>query len=152
MSHVYKSDSLSGLKTNFNPSVSYSAHKSFNTNHSPYKEQNAEEETVLMFVQLMMAHSLLKTKEMVVDFSKKKTPLAPLRMNDQHAQMVESFEFLGSTISKTPRWKDNPKKVSKNNPPPKKKKKKSNVFTLCVSLRSLVLTKRSLLSSTAQSF
>lgn len=44
---------------------------------------------------------VLKTKEMAVNFKRKKTSLVPLRVNELDVQMVESFNFLASTISNT---------------------------------------------------
>ena len=52
---------------------------------------------------------VLKTKEMAVNFKRKKTSLVPLRVNELDVQMVESFNFLASTISNTLRWEDNTK-------------------------------------------
>ena len=40
-----------------------------------------------------------KTKEMIVDFRRKKTPIRPLSPNGVEFEQVESFRFLGTTIS-----------------------------------------------------
>ena len=49
-----------------------------------------------------------KTKEMVVDFrTKNKTPIAPLTIKGQTIERVESFKFLGTTISCSLSWQDN---------------------------------------------
>ena len=38
-----------------------------------------------------------KTKEIVVDFRRKKTPIRPLSLNGVEVEQVESFRFLGSS-------------------------------------------------------
>jgi hypothetical protein len=48
-----------------------------------------------------------KTKELVVDFRSKRTPIQPLVINDQEVEIVESFRFLGSIISCSLKWEDN---------------------------------------------
>ena len=48
-----------------------------------------------------------KTKEMVIDFRRKKTPTTPLLIKGQTVEMVDSFQFLGTTISKNLKWEDN---------------------------------------------
>ena len=40
-----------------------------------------------------------KTKEMIIDFRRNKSPIAPLLIKDQKVDIVDSFKFLGSTIS-----------------------------------------------------
>ena len=42
--------------------------------------------------------NIKKTKEMLIDFRRKPGLIAPLKINDQHVDQVESFTFLGSTI------------------------------------------------------
>ena len=48
-----------------------------------------------------------KTKEMIIDFRKKKTPLLPLSVEGQEVEQVESFKFLGVHISNTLSWEVN---------------------------------------------
>ena len=48
-----------------------------------------------------------KTKEMVFDFRKKKTPLAPLIIAGKVVEEVKSFKFLGTTISSDLKWDEN---------------------------------------------
>ena len=45
-----------------------------------------------------------KTKEIVVDFRTKTSTISALTINDQEVEIVESFKFLGCTISKTLNW------------------------------------------------
>ena len=48
-----------------------------------------------------------KTKEMVFDFRKKKTPLVPLTITGEVVEEVRSFKFLGTTISSDLKWDEN---------------------------------------------
>ena len=48
-----------------------------------------------------------KTKEMIVDFRKKKTPVDPLLINGAIIDSVDCFKFLGTTISNTLGWDAN---------------------------------------------
>ena len=48
-----------------------------------------------------------KTKEMVFDFRKKKTPLVPLIIAGELVEEVKSFKFLGTTISSDLTWDEN---------------------------------------------
>ena len=45
-----------------------------------------------------------KTKEIVIDFRKVRTPVCPLTINDEIVEQVESFKFLGTTISHDLKW------------------------------------------------
>ena len=45
-----------------------------------------------------------KTKEIVIDFRKKKTPVDPLIINGEVVEQVQSFKFLGTTISHDLKW------------------------------------------------
>jgi hypothetical protein len=54
-----------------------------------------------------------KTKELVVDFRVKKTPIRPLVINDQDVEIVESFRFLGSIFSCSLKWEDNATAIRK---------------------------------------
>ena len=48
-----------------------------------------------------------KTKEMIVDFRRKKTPIRPLSLNGVEVEEVESFRFLGTIISSDLSWGKN---------------------------------------------
>ena len=50
--------------------------------------------------------NMSKTKEMIVDFRRKKTPIRPHSLNGVEVEQVESFKFLG-TISSDPSWDKN---------------------------------------------
>ena len=43
----------------------------------------------------------------IIDFRRKTTPITPLLINDQAVEMVESFKFLGTTISSSLKWETN---------------------------------------------
>lgn len=45
-----------------------------------------------------------KTKELIVDFRRKKTPLLPLTIGGETVEQVESFKFLGTHISNNITW------------------------------------------------
>ena len=51
--------------------------------------------------------NVLKTREMVIDFRRKKTPTTPLVIKGQTVEMVDSFRFLGTIINKNLKWEDN---------------------------------------------
>ena len=51
--------------------------------------------------------NISKTKEIIVDFRKNKADLQPLVINDQAVEIVESFKFLGTTISSSLKWNIN---------------------------------------------
>ena len=45
-----------------------------------------------------------KTREMIVDFRKRKNPLAPIIVNGDSIERVECFTFLGTIISSDLAW------------------------------------------------
>ena len=45
-----------------------------------------------------------KTKEMIVDFRRKKSPLSPLWIDGKTVEIVQHVKFLGSTISSVLKW------------------------------------------------
>ena len=47
-----------------------------------------------------------KTKEMIVDFRKVKTEIAPLEINGRPVEQVSRFKFLGTIISDSLKWDD----------------------------------------------
>ena len=51
--------------------------------------------------------NISKTKEIIVDFRINKAELQPLVINEQAVETVESFKFLGTTISATLKWNIN---------------------------------------------
>lgn len=48
-----------------------------------------------------------KTKEIVVDFRTKQTPIDPLVINGETIEQVVSYKFLGTTISNDLKWEEN---------------------------------------------
>ena len=48
-----------------------------------------------------------KTKEVIIDFRRKPTEMAPLLINGGELEIVESFKFLGTTISNDLKWSIN---------------------------------------------
>ena len=54
-----------------------------------------------------------KTKELVVDFRKVKSPVQPLLINNQAVEIVQSFKFLISVISDDLRWDHNTTAIRK---------------------------------------
>ena len=54
-----------------------------------------------------------KTKEIIVDFRKEKTPIIPLTINNEEVEIVDDFKFLGTTISKDLKWEKNAKLAAK---------------------------------------
>ena len=51
--------------------------------------------------------NISKTKEMIIDFRKKKTPIHPLVIDGTEVLQADSVTFLGSTISKDLSWCNN---------------------------------------------
>ena len=54
-----------------------------------------------------------KTREMVIDFRRKKTPSQPLRIRGEVVEEVEDYRFLGVVIDTRLDWKSNTKAVYK---------------------------------------
>ena len=48
-----------------------------------------------------------KTKELIVDFRKKPTPILPITINNEPIELVDSFKFLGTRISNDLGWNEN---------------------------------------------
>ena len=48
-----------------------------------------------------------KTKEIIIDFRLKKTPMAPLLINDSTVEQVSTFKFLGTYVSNDLSWEFN---------------------------------------------
>ncbi|KAK3546360.1 hypothetical protein QTP70_025765 [Hemibagrus guttatus] len=55
----------------------------------------------------------LKTVEMIVDFRKDPAPLPPVILCDSPVTSVESFRFLGTTITKECKWEHNIRSLTK---------------------------------------
>ena len=54
-----------------------------------------------------------KTKEMIIDYRKKKEPITPIFINNECIEIVDSFKFLGTTISSDLKWHSNTKLILK---------------------------------------
>ena len=54
-----------------------------------------------------------KTKEMIIDYRKKKEPITPIFINNECIEIVNSFKFLGTTISSDLKWHFNTKLILK---------------------------------------
>ena len=52
-----------------------------------------------------------KTKEMIIDFRRVKSTIAPLIIKDQEVDIVDTFKFLGSTISNDLKWEANTSEI-----------------------------------------
>ena len=48
-----------------------------------------------------------KTKEMIVDFRRKKSSLSPLGVDGRTVEIVQHFKFLSSTICRNVKWELN---------------------------------------------
>ena len=56
--------------------------------------------------------NMIKTKEMIVDYKKKRTAHAPILIDGAVVEQVESFKFLGVHITNKLTWsKDNKKRA-----------------------------------------
>ena len=54
-----------------------------------------------------------KTKEMIIDFRRNKTPMIPLEINGSTVEQVSSFKFLGTHISDDLKWTVNSAEILK---------------------------------------
>ncbi len=54
-----------------------------------------------------------KTREMIADFRKEKTPLVLIIINGEPIDRVECFKFLGTIVSNDLRWENNTDAVVK---------------------------------------
>ena len=54
-----------------------------------------------------------KTKEIIVDFRKKRNTKMPVVINGQEVEQVEEFKFLGTHIAKDLKWQDNVLDIAK---------------------------------------
>ena len=57
--------------------------------------------------------NLIKKKEMIVDYRKKRTERAPILIDGAAVEQVESFKFLGVTINIKLEWSKHTKTVVK---------------------------------------
>ena len=57
--------------------------------------------------------NVIKTKELIVDYRKKKTEHAPILVDGAAVEQVESFKFLGVHITNKPTWSKHTKTVMK---------------------------------------
>ena len=57
--------------------------------------------------------NVVKTKEMIIDFRKNKTAMTPLAIREQQVELVDSFKFLGTTITNTLKWDINTETIAK---------------------------------------
>ena len=65
-----------------------------NADETPYREE--VQRMVGWCADNNLKLNVSKTKEMIVDFRKKKTPIHPLSINGVEVEQVESFRFLGT--------------------------------------------------------
>ena len=71
-------------------------------NESIYREQVAKLANWCMDNNLEL--NVSKTKEVIVDFRTKPTNILPITINGEDVEQVDSFKFLGTTISKDLKW------------------------------------------------
>ena len=57
--------------------------------------------------------NVTKTKELIVDFRRKKEALLPLEINGSAVEQVQSFKFLGTVLSEDLSWEDNTTSIIK---------------------------------------
>ena len=57
--------------------------------------------------------NVIKTKEIIVDYRKKRTEHAPILINGAAVEQVESFKFLGVHITNKLTWSKHTKTVMK---------------------------------------
>ena len=71
-------------------------------------DETAYRTTTSEFAQWCEDHNLLlnikKTKELIIDFRRNKTPLQPLIINNETVEQVHSYTYLGVTIDDTLDW------------------------------------------------
>ena len=80
-------------------------------------DESVYREEVNLLVNWCSENNLLlnvdKTKEVVIDFRKSPTEIAPLVINGSEVGIVQSFKFLGITISSDLKWAANVDKIVK---------------------------------------
>ena len=81
------------------------------------ENENAYRESINWFVQWCEEHFLLlnvkKTKELIIDFRIKKSPLCPLLVKNEEVEQVETYKYLGVTIDDKLNWNAHAKTVLK---------------------------------------
>ena len=82
------------------------------------EDESQYRDSVDWFVQWCEDHYLLlnvkKTKEIIIDFRKKKTPLAPLMIKNENVEIVNSYKYLGTLIDDQLDWNANATETLKN--------------------------------------
>ena len=72
------------------------------------ENENVYRESINWFVQWCEEHFLLlnvkKTKELIIDFRIKKSPLCPLLVKNEEVEQVETYKYLGVTIDDKLNW------------------------------------------------
>ena len=73
-----------------------------------FEDETKYRETIHWFVKWCEDHFLLlnvkKTKEMIIDFRRNKNPLAPVLINNEDVEGVESYKYLGVTLDNVFNW------------------------------------------------
>ena len=81
------------------------------------ENENVYRESINWFVQWCEEHFLLlnvkKTKELIIDFRIKKSPLCPLLVKNEEVEQVETYKYLGGTIDDKLNWNAHAKTVLK---------------------------------------